>query len=68
VTEVRVQRPQVPASLTEPCQAEPAAPDPARATQSDVGQFIADLAAAGRDCRRQYDALRGVVLDLEGLK
>lgn len=68
VTEERVTKPQVPADLTEPCQASPAVPGLSSVTQHDVGDYIADLSGAGDDCRRHYDALRGVVLQLEGLK
>lgn len=68
VTEERVTKPTIAADLTEPCADHPGFPDPAVASQRDVANLIVGQYGAWRDCKEHYDALRSVVLRLEGLK
>jgi len=58
VPEVRVEKVEIPAELMS-CAAEP--PPPSRAgTIGEFGAWVADLRAAGQDCRAKVDAIREI--------
>lgn len=66
VTEERVTRLEIPAELTDSCADHPGMPDARTATQRDVALLIVGQYEAWRDCRVRFDALRALVLELEG--
>ena len=59
LTELRIERPEVPAGLLT-CAPEPAVPPP-EATQRDVALYLLDLGAAYDDCRGRLEAVRGLL-------